>query len=116
MPQLRRLIGLSGVLSYLAVPAVLVAQVAGGVEFYGALDNSAPITRTEGDVISSLRRMRFVAMAMRHSSNTSRPWVSSSRRRRSANVCGLMVPRSFPSRERTDNKFAATSLSPATNR
>jgi len=54
MPQLRRLIGLSGVLSYLAVPAVLVAQVAGGVEFYGALDNSAPITRTIGGLSLSV--------------------------------------------------------------
>src|SRR3954454_5533750 len=48
MNHLRRMIGLSGVLSYLAVPAVLAAQVAGGVEFYGALDNSSPITRTLG--------------------------------------------------------------------
>jgi hypothetical protein len=54
MPQLRRLIGLSGVLSYLAVPAALVAQVAGGVEFYGALDNSAPITRTIGGLSLSV--------------------------------------------------------------
>jgi NlpC/P60 family protein len=46
--NLRRLIGLSGVLSYLVVPAGLAAQVAGGVEFYGALDNSAPVTRTLG--------------------------------------------------------------------
>jgi cell wall-associated NlpC family hydrolase len=48
MNDLRRMIGLSGVLSYLAVPALLAAQVAGGVEFYGALDNSTPITRTLG--------------------------------------------------------------------
>jgi hypothetical protein len=46
--NLRRLIGLSGALSYLAVPVALAAQVAGGVEFYGALDNSAPVTRTLG--------------------------------------------------------------------
>lgn len=47
--HLRRLmIGLSGVLSYLAVATNLAAQVAGGVEFYGALDNSAPVTRTLG--------------------------------------------------------------------
>jgi hypothetical protein len=46
--NLRRLIGLSGVLSYLMVPVGLAAQVAGGVEFYGALDNSAPVTRTLG--------------------------------------------------------------------
>lgn len=51
---LRRLIGLSGVLSYLAVPAGLAAQVAGGVEFYGALNNSAPITRTLGGLSLSL--------------------------------------------------------------
>ena len=54
MHQLRRLIGLSGVLSYLAVPAGLAAQVAGGVEFYGALDNSAPITRTIGGLSLSV--------------------------------------------------------------
>jgi len=54
MPQLRRLIGLSGVLSYLAVPAVLAGQVAGGVELYGALDNSAPITRTLGGLSLSV--------------------------------------------------------------
>src|SRR5256714_15645047 len=46
--NLRRLIGLSGVLSYLVVPIAPAAQVAGGVEFYGALDNSAPVTRTLG--------------------------------------------------------------------
>jgi cell wall-associated NlpC family hydrolase len=52
--HLRRLIGLSGVLSYLAVPAGLPAQVAGGVEFYGALDNAAPITRTIGGLALSV--------------------------------------------------------------
>src|ERR1700686_2029228 len=51
---LRRLIGLSGVLSYLAVPAGLTAQVAGGVEFYGALDNSAPVTRPLGGLSLSV--------------------------------------------------------------
>jgi hypothetical protein len=51
---LRRLIGLSGVLSYLAVPAGLAAQVAGGVEFYGALNNSAPVTRTLGGLSLSV--------------------------------------------------------------
>lgn len=51
---LRRLIGLSGVLSYLAVPVGLAAQVAGGVEFYGALDNSAPVTRTLGGLSLSV--------------------------------------------------------------
>ena len=51
---LRRLIGLSGVLSYFAVPVALAAQVAGGVEFYGALDNSAPVTRTLGGLSLSV--------------------------------------------------------------
>jgi cell wall-associated NlpC family hydrolase len=52
--HLRRLIGLSGVLSYLALPIGLAAQVAGGVEFYGALDNAAPITRTIGGLSLSV--------------------------------------------------------------
>src|SRR5450759_2629289 len=52
--HLRRLIGLSGVLSYLSLPGALVAQVAGGVEFYGALDNAAPITRTLGGLSLSV--------------------------------------------------------------
>src|SRR4051812_26433565 len=52
--DLRRLIGLSGVLSYLVVPAGLAAQVAGGVELYGALDNSSPFTRTIGGLSLSL--------------------------------------------------------------
>jgi hypothetical protein len=51
---LRRLIGLSGVLSYFAVPVGLAAQVGGGVEFFGALDNSAPVTRTLGGLSLSL--------------------------------------------------------------
>src|SRR6266513_1514063 len=46
--NLRRLVGLSGALSYLVVPVALSAQGGGGVEFYGALDNSAPVTRTLG--------------------------------------------------------------------
>ena len=50
----RLLIGLSGVLSYLAAPVALHAQVAGGVELFGALDNSDPITRTLGGVALSL--------------------------------------------------------------
>ena len=55
MHHLRHLlIGLSGVLSYLAVPANLPAQVAGGVELFGALDNSDPITRTLGGLSLSL--------------------------------------------------------------
>src|SRR6185437_9134419 len=54
MHQLRRLIGLSGVLSYLAVPAGLIAQVGGGVGFYGSLENSDPITRTLGGLSLSV--------------------------------------------------------------
>jgi cell wall-associated NlpC family hydrolase len=46
--HLRRLIGLSGVLSYLLVPDGLAAQVAGGVELYGTLVNSEPVARTMG--------------------------------------------------------------------
>src|SRR3979411_96116 len=52
--NLRRLVGLSGVLSYLVVPAGLTAQVAGGVEFYGSLANSAPVTRTLGGLSLSV--------------------------------------------------------------
>src|ERR1700693_4085488 len=52
--NLRRLIGLSGVLSYLVVPVGLAAQVAGGVELYGSLDNSAPVTRTLGGLSLSV--------------------------------------------------------------
>ena len=52
--NLRRLIGLSGVLSYLVIPVGLAAQVAGGVEFFGALDNSAPVTRTLGGLSLSV--------------------------------------------------------------
>jgi cell wall-associated NlpC family hydrolase len=51
---LRRLIGLSGVLSYFALPGALAGQVAGGVEFYGSLDNAAPITRTLGGLSLSM--------------------------------------------------------------
>ena len=54
MHQLRRLIGLSGVLSYLAVPAGLPAQVAGGVGLFGSLENSEPITRTLGGISLSV--------------------------------------------------------------
>ncbi len=46
--DLRRLIGLSGALSYLLVPSGLAAQVAGGVELYGTLVNSDPVARTMG--------------------------------------------------------------------
>ncbi len=52
--HLRRLVGFSGVLSSLALPVGVVAQVAGGVEFYGALDNAAPITRTLGGLSLSV--------------------------------------------------------------
>ena len=52
--NLRRLIGLSGVLSCLIVPADLAAQVAGGVELYGSIDNSSPVTRTLGGLSLSL--------------------------------------------------------------
>jgi cell wall-associated NlpC family hydrolase len=52
--HLRHLIGLSGALSYLTLPAGLLAQVAGGVELYGALDNSAPVTRTLGGLALSV--------------------------------------------------------------
>ena len=54
MNHLRRLIGLSGVLSHLAVPAGLAAQVAGGVGLFGSLENAAPITRTLGGVSLSV--------------------------------------------------------------
>ncbi len=52
--SLRRLTGLLGVLAYLMVPAPLLAQVAGGVEIFGALDNSAPVTRTLGGLSLSV--------------------------------------------------------------
>src|SRR5688572_8431914 len=52
--NLRRLIGLSGVLSYLTVPAGLAAQVAGGVELYGTLINSSPVTRNLGGLSLSV--------------------------------------------------------------
>jgi hypothetical protein len=52
--HLRRVVGLSGLLSYLTLPVALAAQVAGGVEFYGSLDNSAAVTRTLGGLSLSL--------------------------------------------------------------
>jgi cell wall-associated NlpC family hydrolase len=52
--NLRRVTGLLGVLSYLMVPISLFAQVAGGVEIFGALDNSAPVTRTLGGLSLSV--------------------------------------------------------------
>jgi len=54
MDHLRRLIGLSGVLSYLAIPVGLAAQVGGGVGFYGSLENADPITRTLGGISLSV--------------------------------------------------------------
>src|SRR6185503_12695993 len=54
MDHLRRLIGLSGVLSYLAIPASLAAQVGGGVGFFGAMENAEPITRTLGGISLSV--------------------------------------------------------------
>jgi hypothetical protein len=52
--HLRRLIGLSGALSYLLVPVGLAAQVAGGVELYGTLINSSPVTRNLGGLSLSV--------------------------------------------------------------
>ena len=52
--NLRRLTGLLGVLSYSVVPASLLAQVAGGVEIFGSLDNSVPVTRTLGGLSLSM--------------------------------------------------------------
>jgi hypothetical protein len=52
--HLRRLIGLSGALSYLTVPSSLDAQVAGGVELYGTLINSSPVTRNLGGLSLSV--------------------------------------------------------------
>ncbi len=50
----RMMMGLTGVLSYLVVPVGLVAQTAGGVELFGAIQNSAPITRTLGGISLSV--------------------------------------------------------------
>ncbi len=52
--NLRRLIGLSGALSYLLVPVGLTAQVAGGVELYGTLVSSEPVARTMGGLALSV--------------------------------------------------------------
>lgn len=46
--NVRRLVRLSGVLSQLALPGLVAAQMAGGVEFFGTLDSSEPATRTIG--------------------------------------------------------------------
>jgi cell wall-associated NlpC family hydrolase len=52
--NLRRVIGLAGVLSYLVVPIGLAGQTAGGVELFGVLDNSATVTRTLGGLSLSV--------------------------------------------------------------
>ena len=41
-------------LMHLAVPGLLGAQVAGGVEFFGTLDPSDPVTRTMGGLALSV--------------------------------------------------------------
>src|SRR2546421_70847 len=69
---------------------------------------------TQFDLV--IRLPRFIALAIRQPSTPLRPRLSSSTRSRSANVSGTIVPRSLPLRERTDNRLAATSLSPATRR
>jgi len=52
--EMRRFAGLSTVLVQLALPGDLVAQVAGGVEFFGTLDSSEPVTRTLGGLSLSV--------------------------------------------------------------
>ena len=52
--KLRRLLRLSGVLVQFALPGVLAAQMAGGVEFFGTLDASEPVSRTIGGVSLSV--------------------------------------------------------------
>jgi len=53
--EMRRLAaGMSIVLAQLALPGSLAAQVAGGVEFFGTLDNSEPLTRTMGGLSLSV--------------------------------------------------------------
>lgn len=52
--NMRQLVRLSGALTYLAIPAGAAGQVGGGVEFFGALDNSFPLTRTIGGLSLSL--------------------------------------------------------------
>lgn len=51
---MRRFVRLSGVLAQLALPGTLLAQAAGGVEFFGSLDSSDPLTRTMGGVSLSV--------------------------------------------------------------
>ena len=50
----RRLTGLSGALSYFLLPACLGAQLAGGVELFGTLNNASPVTRTLGGLSLNL--------------------------------------------------------------
>ncbi|HUQ97892.1 MAG TPA: C40 family peptidase [Gemmatimonadaceae bacterium] len=50
----RHVTGLSGALSYFLLPACLGAQLAGGVELFGALNNASPVTRTLGGLSLSL--------------------------------------------------------------
>lgn len=52
--ELRRFTGLSAVLIQLTLPATVPAQIAGGVEFFGTLDSSDPITRTMGGIALSV--------------------------------------------------------------
>ncbi|HEU4748136.1 MAG TPA: C40 family peptidase [Gemmatimonadaceae bacterium] len=51
---MRRFTGLSAVLIQFTLPGILAAQVAGGVEFFGTLDSSDPITRTMGGMALSV--------------------------------------------------------------
>lgn len=48
--NVRRLVRLSGVLAQLALPGTLVAQAAGGLEFFGSFSSSEPVSRTMGGV------------------------------------------------------------------
>ena len=52
--EMRRLTRLSAALIQLTLPGILGAQVAGGVEFFGTLDSSDPVTRTMGGLALSV--------------------------------------------------------------
>ena len=52
--EMRRFARQSVLLIPLMVPAILGAQVAGGVEFFGTLDSSDPVTRTMGGLALSV--------------------------------------------------------------
>ena len=52
--KVRRFVRLSGVLAHLALPGILAAQTGGGVEFFGTLNSSEPITRTMGGLSLSI--------------------------------------------------------------